>query len=517
MMQFREIGSTGIRLSVIGCGTAQLQMVSERQAVGALRRAFELGVNWVHTAPDYGGVEPWIARAVRESRRDVIVATQSTAFLHELEPYLDRARRMFGREVLDLYGVNSIDDIEYIGENVWRRGGIVETLRRKKDEGVIKALFCTTHGPIESMERLVTCGAFDAVMVAYNPLEFHLLSYHAARYGRRFENLHDVRTRLFPLAAHRGVSVIVMKPLAAGMLTPGRAFPPASWPPGPRERSIAAADLLRHALGHPGVAATVVGIASADEADENARAGYAPLELSNERLEAIERTAAELRLSLCSRCGDCEPTCSRGLPLASMFRDAYIWNYGNETFMADERENYFLLHPSEALACATCEAQTCRCPHGMQIPGALAELHQTMTALRAEGRRPDAPDRRHGEDMRTPHRVAVLSADIQVSPGTAAMARFLVENTGTSMWTAECHIPDPRVAVAVGVVVDGRFAGRTPIRQNICPGQRSPVVLEFDPPRSAGAHRLDFHLMPLEASRIDARATRFHSATVHVC
>ena len=29
-----------------------------------LVRGFELGVNWVHTAPDYGGIDPWIAEAI---------------------------------------------------------------------------------------------------------------------------------------------------------------------------------------------------------------------------------------------------------------------------------------------------------------------------------------------------------------------------------------------------------------------------------------------------------------------
>ena len=55
-MEYREVGRSGVKLSVVGFGTAQLQMLPERQAIAAMRRAFELGVNWVHTAPDYGGV-----------------------------------------------------------------------------------------------------------------------------------------------------------------------------------------------------------------------------------------------------------------------------------------------------------------------------------------------------------------------------------------------------------------------------------------------------------------------------
>jgi hypothetical protein len=84
------------------------------------------------------------------------------------------------------------------------------------------------------------------------------------------------------------------------------------------------------------------------------------------------------------------------------------------------------------------------------------------------------------------------------------------------MWTAFSHIPDPALAVAVGVSVDGILTTRIPIRQNISPGQRSPVVLEFEAPEGPGSHRLDFHFMPLGAAALDARSTRFFSTTVHV-
>jgi MoaA/NifB/PqqE/SkfB family radical SAM enzyme len=73
LMETRPIGRTGIELSVVGLGTAQLQMVPERQAIETLVRGFELGVNWVHTAPDYGGIDPWIRKAIEIAGREVMV------------------------------------------------------------------------------------------------------------------------------------------------------------------------------------------------------------------------------------------------------------------------------------------------------------------------------------------------------------------------------------------------------------------------------------------------------------
>lgn len=513
-MERREVGRSGVNLSVIGFGTAQLQMLPERQAIGAMRRAFEMGISWVHTAPDYGGVEHWIARAIRESGEDVTVATQCPAHVNLLEPFFDNTRTIFGRDTLDLYGVNCIEDIEYIGENVWGPGGTIDILQRKKREGKVRALFCTTHGPIDYMERLVTCGVFDAVMVAYNPLEFHLLTYYAEKIGRRFESLRDIRERLFPLAAAHGVSVIVMKPLAAGLLTRGRAFPPAAWPGD--GQSLDPAELLRYALAHPGVCAAVPGIGSIEEAEQDARAGYAPLTLPPARTAAIEAAAAEMRLSLCSRCGECETTCSRGLPISSMFRDAYIWSYGNETFMADDRENYFALHPANALACASCDHQTCLCPQGLEVPRALAEVHDTVRALRASGRHPGPIDLLDRPRDTTAHRALLVSREVLWGRGAPSVARFLVQNAGEDMWTAFSHIADPAIAVAVGVSVDGVLTGKTPLRQNICPGQRSPVVVEFDTPSAPGTHSIGFHFMPLDSTALDARTTSFFNISVQV-
>ena len=219
-----------------------------------------------------------------------------------------------------------------------------------------------------------------------------------------------------------------------------------------------------------------------------------------------------MRLTLCSRCGACETTCSRGLPISSMFRDAYIWNYGNETFMADQRENYFVLHPADALACASCDNQTCRCPQGLHVPVALAEMHAAVHSMRAAGRHPGPLGQVRPSSGA--HQALVLSREISIGANDTSVARFVVENTGSAMWTAWSHIPDASLAVAVGVSVDNRLTARVPIRANISPGQRSPVVVEFEAPKQAGTHRLDFHFMPLAADALDERATLFHSATI---
>lgn len=61
-MEYRRLGRTGLAVSVVGIGTNELRLVPERQAIRTLIRGFELGVNIVHTSPDYEGAEDLVAQ-----------------------------------------------------------------------------------------------------------------------------------------------------------------------------------------------------------------------------------------------------------------------------------------------------------------------------------------------------------------------------------------------------------------------------------------------------------------------
>ena len=87
-------------MSVVGFGTCQLRLVPERQALNTLLRGFELGVNLVHTEPDYEGADDLVARAVRESGADVIVCSQGYGPMDEFERLFESTCEKLGKERL---------------------------------------------------------------------------------------------------------------------------------------------------------------------------------------------------------------------------------------------------------------------------------------------------------------------------------------------------------------------------------------------------------------------------------
>ena len=76
-MEYRRLGRTDLQISSVGFGTSQLRRVTPTVAIDTLLRGFELGVNIVHTAPDYGGAEDLVAQAVARTSKKIIVASNA--------------------------------------------------------------------------------------------------------------------------------------------------------------------------------------------------------------------------------------------------------------------------------------------------------------------------------------------------------------------------------------------------------------------------------------------------------
>src|SRR5258705_12169097 len=82
-MRYRAFGRTGLRVSVLGFGCWPMAgdrygAIEDDEAVKAIHRALDRGVNLVDTAPAYGGghSEEVGAPALEKTRRDVILVTK---------------------------------------------------------------------------------------------------------------------------------------------------------------------------------------------------------------------------------------------------------------------------------------------------------------------------------------------------------------------------------------------------------------------------------------------------------
>ncbi|MEM9266410.1 MAG: aldo/keto reductase [Cyanobacteria bacterium P01_F01_bin.13] len=521
-MQYRRLGMTDLQLSAVGFGTCQLRMVPEQQALETLHRGFKLGVNFVHTAPDYEGADELVARAIRESSQQVYICTQAydihgntTGSVDHFERLFEEACVRFDRDRIDIFGIACIDNREALSENVWGPKGMVEFLQQKKAEGRIGATFCTTHGSVEYIKKLLKRDVFDALMLAYNPLGFHLLSLSPPK-GWTFEDIPQTKSEIFPLAMEKGVGLMIMKPLAGGLLCDSKAFPPRAQI-ADKSIDICASEILQNILTNPEVTCVVPGTASVEEAQENALAGHQSLTVSPSSAEQINTLINSLQTSICSRCGICDDLCSQKLPVSWLFRASYVNLLPSETFETWDEVEYFHLHPSLQSTCATCPDMTCSCPYGLNIPKTLAGLHQEMVTLQEKGLITSPENSQKIITFDETFKVRVLLKEVPTSlmPAETYLCRLYLENLASRGWFHNAQ-KFAHASVKLLIFIDGCCVDAIPLRHEVHQGERTHFVFPLQAPANQSQIKLCLTLVAEHLKfSLDAGLV-LHDATVKI-
>ncbi|MBC7316740.1 MAG: aldo/keto reductase, partial [Chloroflexi bacterium] len=199
-MQKRSLGKTGLQVSAIGLGCAQLGSSSIEYAVRVVRRALELGVTYLDTARGYRDAEIKIGQALQGWARDrLVIATKTGGKTRDearqhIEESLQRLRTDYV-DVCHLHGLRRGDDLEQrLGP-----GGALEALIQAKEEGLVHHIGCTSHR-WETLVEAIQRFPFEVILVPMNVIEREPLQ------------------ELIPLCQEKGIGVTIMKPVATGLL-----------------------------------------------------------------------------------------------------------------------------------------------------------------------------------------------------------------------------------------------------------------------------------------------------------
>ncbi len=264
-MARRPIPASGEEIPVIGLGTARTFDVGPKAEARAplrevLRLFFQAGGTLVDTSPMYGRAEAVVGDLLRELGQTdaAFIATKVwTPWPRQAIPQMRASVARLRREGIDLMQVHNLVD--------WRAN--LRILRQWKAEGVFRYIGIT-HSNRRAHEQL-------ARIMAAEPLDFVQLNYSL---GER-----EAEDRLLPLAADRGVAVLVNRPFVKGALfgkVKGRALP--EW----------AADLgceswaqffLKFAVGHPAVTCVIPATSDPRHLADNMAAGTGRLPSGPER------------------------------------------------------------------------------------------------------------------------------------------------------------------------------------------------------------------------------------------
>jgi aryl-alcohol dehydrogenase-like predicted oxidoreductase len=311
MLATVALGRTGMRISRVGLGAWAIGGAGwwdawgaqdDDESIATVRRAAELGINWVDTAPIYGlgHSEEVVGRALESLDPRPFVFTKAglldggdgsvrnnlgrDSILREVEASLGRLRL----DAIDLYQVHWPIPDERI-EEAWT------TFAELKEQGLVRHIGVSNFD-VEQMRRVEAIAPVETLQPPYSLLE------------------RAIEAEILEFTAEAGIGVIVYSPQASGLLSGAMSaervasLPDDDWRKhDPRfqepelSRHLATVDRLREVgerygtspgaiavawtLRNPAVHGSIVGLRRPEQVDELASAGN--IELTDDDLAVI--------------------------------------------------------------------------------------------------------------------------------------------------------------------------------------------------------------------------------------
>ena len=210
-MRYKELGQSGIKLSVVGQGTWAMGQdmwgtIEDTDSIATIRKAVEGGINLIDTAPGYGNghSEEVVGKAIRGIRDQVALLTKCGVYLkdgnticHDLSPKairgeLEQSLTRLGTDMIDIYIIHYPDPDTSLEESL-------AELAKLKQEGKVRCI------GVSNFDLPLLKKALEITEIGCIQPQFSLLS-------RQNEEM-------LRYAHAHGVGVVTYGSLAAGMLT----------------------------------------------------------------------------------------------------------------------------------------------------------------------------------------------------------------------------------------------------------------------------------------------------------
>lgn len=369
LVQYRQYGNTGERLSALGFGAMRLPD-DDDYGIECIRRSFELGVNYIDTASGYTtgsgeSSEIVVGRALKGWRDKVKLATKNPAYRAPGGPdqwwaNLEQSLQRLDTDHIEFYKVFhflSLDDFE---SNIVPTG-ILKAVDKARDQGLFKYTLFSSHDTPENITKLIETDLFDGVLVQYNLLD------------RKNEDV-------IALAASKGMGVEIMGPVGGGRL----GFSSQNITSVLDDVASTPELALRFVLSNPNVSVALSGMNTIEMVDENCATASREEPLTDdERAQLVTALEQNERLSelYCTGCNYCMP-CPENVGIPQAFSAMNLHRVWGLTELA--RQHYARLGPDhregllQADACVECGICEDKCPQNIPIIEQLRETHETL-------------------------------------------------------------------------------------------------------------------------------------------
>lgn len=283
-MNYRTLGKTGLQVSELAMGGLFVaSFAAEREeARRAVRRALELGVNYVDTAPSYHNSEEVLGYALDGVTQPYLLSTKLGGRPQPFNPQdkaalrrsVEESLRLLRRDTIDILMIHEPDrpgQYDWFTDHQNFYGPVCDLLDELKAEGIIR--FTGLGGTTAyEMPHIIATGRYDVVLTAFN---YSLL-------------WQEALIEVIPAAKKQGMGIIIGSPLQQGALA--RRYDDeinhgARWLSSPRraqykalyafldEIGMSLPELaLRFVISNPDISTVLMGARSVAEVEANVRA-----------------------------------------------------------------------------------------------------------------------------------------------------------------------------------------------------------------------------------------------------
>lgn len=263
MIPRRKLGKTGYAVSLFSLGgeAAVEQTGRADEAEAIINRAIDSGVNYIDTAPTYGGggSETNIGRVMEYRRNEVFLATKTgdrgyDGTMRLVEQSLKRLRT----DHIDLYQLHNVRTAGDL-ERVFAGDGAIKAMEKLKEEGVIGHIGITGHKDPGILLQGIKEYPFDCLLMSFNAGDIHYAPF---------------QDQLLKEAVKQEMGIIAMKVTARGRIFREGGLP------GMKQA-------LDYVFSFP-ISTAIVGISNQSEVDENARIAAEFEKLPAEEIKRLE-------------------------------------------------------------------------------------------------------------------------------------------------------------------------------------------------------------------------------------
>ncbi len=365
-MRYRTNRKTGDRISEIGLGSAYMPETPLSEAIPALRRAYEGGINYYDLAAGDGKAFPLYGEAFADVRKDILYQIHFGADysqgtygwsldLETIKRSIDKQLRELRTDYID-YGFIHCQD-ELSDWETYLKNGVYDHIMKLKEQGIIRHIGLSSHTPAV-IGRIMDEVPIDMLMFSVNP---------AYDYGEgEFANgSPDERAEVYRRCETEGVGISVMKPFSGGQLL--------SAARSPFGQALTLYQCIRYALDKPGVLTVLPGAKSVREVEELLRYEDQPEEALDYSL--IASFAPPKAIGRCVYCDHCKP-CPVGIPIGLVNKYYDLAKAGDA--LAAEHYKTLEKNADDCISCGHCDS---RCPFSVRQSERMREIRAYMDAL----------------------------------------------------------------------------------------------------------------------------------------